>query len=216
MKDYCDYLGQILGVDQMMLDRLDHEMEKRVGRRALYKVAYENRMVIEVTLDTLDSRSPEDARSAAHVRGVLRKTVFRHEEQFMKFLEGVPGKTEFEKAANLARDIARVGKGFFLKRERAEDILRKRKPENVLKYLGAPDIETLLSRYDVTELFSTLRFMESQEWMHETFEEAYSHFTPDDFEERDITIKVLGDEWHEVAKQFVAKKHHNEISPGCI
>ena len=51
--------------------------------------------------------------------------------------------------------------------------------------------------------------MESDEWMHETFEVAYSGFTAADFEERPIEIKVLGKEWHEVAKQFVAKKHHN-------
>jgi len=45
--------------------------------------------------------------------------------------------------------------------------------------------------------------------MHETFEKAYSVFTPDDFEERRIEVRVLGPQWREIAKKFVAKKHHN-------
>lgn len=59
------------------------------------------------------------------------------------------------------------------------------------------------------ESFSALRFVESDEWMHKTFEEAYGNFTANDFEERDIEVTVLGPEWHEIAKKFVAKKHHN-------
>ncbi|MBI1839083.1 MAG: hypothetical protein HYR95_02215 [Candidatus Colwellbacteria bacterium] len=45
--------------------------------------------------------------------------------------------------------------------------------------------------------------------MHQTFEEVYSGFTAADFEERDIEVRVLGPAWTEIAKKFVAKKHHN-------
>jgi len=45
--------------------------------------------------------------------------------------------------------------------------------------------------------------------MHQTFEEVYSHFTPDDFEEREVEVRVLGPEWHDISEKFVAKKHHN-------
>ena len=75
--------------------------------------------------------------------------------------------------------------------------------------MGAASVEDLLKGQDVTEVFSALRFLETDEWMHETFEKEYSNFSADDFEERDIEIKVLGPEWQDVAKKFVAKKHHN-------
>lgn len=59
------------------------------------------------------------------------------------------------------------------------------------------------------DVFSALRFTETDKWMHETFDVAYKAFTPQDFERRPIEIRVLGPQWKEVAEKFVAKKHHN-------
>jgi len=70
-------------------------------------------------------------------------------------------------------------------------------------------VEELIEKEDVPEVFAVLRFIETNEWMHQTFEEAYSELTADDFEERDIQIRVLPPQYEEVAKKFVEKKHHN-------
>ncbi|MEK7195520.1 MAG: hypothetical protein AAB655_02395 [Patescibacteria group bacterium] len=202
----CDSLGKILGVDAMVLERLDKEMARRTGKTGILdKVFEENCNTIENTLRTLNSSE----HSPSHIRGMLRKEILADERELLALLGSVEGKNEFERAAKLARRIATIGKGFFLKKDFIEDILRRKKPENLLRYLGAASIEEALSKHDATECFSALRFVESDEWMHKMFDEIYSGFTPESFEERETEIRVLGPEWQEVAKKFVAKKHHN-------
>ncbi len=206
LMDHFEYVGKILGVDAMSLMNLDAAMEARTGKKnVLRNIAERNAEMIEVTLATLNSAN----HSAPHIRSVLRQTILNHEKHLMGFLDKVEGETEFEKAAKLARKIATCGKGFFLKKELAKEILEKRKPERLLTYLQVKTVDEALQRHDVTELFSALRFIESDEWMHETFDIAYGDFTARDFEERDIEISVLGPEWKTVSETFVKKKHHN-------
>lgn len=198
-------IAEILRIPENNLAELDAKMSEALDDGVLDRLALENENIIENVLIKLNNKN----RSVNHVRGVLRKTIFSHEKKFLSFLADVNGKTEFDKAANLSRNIARVGKGFFLKREYAAEILKKSRPENLLKYLGYNDVGELLEKEDIFEAFSALRFVESDEWMHKTFEDAYSDFSASDFEERDIEIKVLGFQWYDIAKKFVAKKHHN-------
>jgi hypothetical protein len=199
-------LAAILKIPPEVLARLDAAMV-RVGRPAgvLDTVANENDARVDNTLHLLNS----NLRSAPHVRSILRKTILSHEKQFLGFLETVPGGDEFARAAALARRIVPDRRGWFLKKEKASAILAARPPEHVLGFLGLSSVSELLARHDVTEVFAALRFMESDEWMHETFERTYSSFTPDDFEERELVIEVLGPAWRESAKRFVAHKHHN-------
>ncbi len=200
-------LSKILGVEAEILRRLDVVMSKKTGKIGVMEgISDENEAAVGIALDKLGigvGAKPEEARKALRVAAMIQ------ERQLLAYLQGVAGANEFEKAANLSKAIARVGKGFFLKKSYGEGILMKCRPENLLKFLGYSDITELLARHDVAEIFGVLRFMESDEWMHETFDKAYSKFTAADFEEREIQIKVLGPEWQEVAKQFVAKKHHN-------
>ncbi|MBU4348640.1 hypothetical protein KJ671_04035 [Patescibacteria group bacterium] len=201
-----EHLAKILGVEKTMLEKIDKVMTERTGKSGvLEKVELENEKIMEDTLRALNSND----RSAEHVKGVLRQTILSHEKQFLAFLEIVEGKNIFEKSVFLAKKIAKVSRGFFLKKEYAKKILRERPSQKLLDYLKASNIDEVLEKYDVIEIFSSLRFVETDEWMHETFEVAYSKFTPDNFEEREIEVKVLGDVWLEVAKKFVAKKHHN-------
>jgi hypothetical protein len=200
-------LAKILGVEAPMLEALEREMATRTGTSNLiHEVAEENQARAREALERL-GLSPVS--SADTVRAALRRRIAEHEEQLLHVLRSVEGEDIFKKAAAFARQIAKAGTGFFLKKSYAEEILRERPPEKLLEFLGSAGIEKVLERHDVTETFSALRFIESDEWMHETFEAAYSHFTPEDFEEREIDIKVLGPEWREVAEKFVAKKHHN-------
>jgi hypothetical protein len=206
MKIYNNYLSKILGVEEGVLEDLDAEMGKKTGKSGvLEKIYKENNEIVRSVLTSLKANN----QSASDIGVALRKEIITNERELLIFLETVEGKDIFEKAAFLARKIANVGKGFFLKKEYAKEILRKRPPENLLKYLKIANVEDLFEKYDIAEAFSALRFIESNEWMHETFAEAYSGFTPDNFEEREIEIKVLGPEWGEVAKKFVEKKHHN-------
>lgn len=201
-----EILGRVLGVDSLMLQELDVTMAQKTGRSGVMaQVAEENQKTIETTLARLNHKEA----SAAHVRGILRKTIFNHEGELLRFLSIIEGKNQFDKAANLAKKVARVGTGYFLKKEKLQEIFSKRVPQNLLSYLKLPNIQEAIKKYDVTELFSSLRFVESDEWMHQTFDEVYSSFKPSDFEEREIEVRVLGPEWKEISEKFVAKKHHN-------
>ncbi len=199
-------LADILGVGLITLEKLDTAMTAKLGRKnILSRLAKKNNGLMNFVLESLKERNP----NVEEVSGTLRKLIFSQEKQLFDFLGIVKGENEFEKAVNLSKQIAQVGNGFFLKREFAEKILRARPPHQLLKFLGVKDVDELLAKHDVTEAFSALRFVETNEWMHETFEVAYSKFTSSDFEERAIEVRVLGPAWYEIAQKFVAKKHHN-------
>lgn len=201
-----DYFGKILGVKALELERLETGMADLTSRRNVFQeLKAENEGKIKTTLKTLKVKKP----SLEEIRSGLREAIFRNEKELLGVLHTMPGSNDFERAVALAPKIAKVGKGFFLKKSYATQILEKRPPINLLKFLNYQSVPEMLKYHDVTEAFSALRFMESDEWMHETFEEAYSRFTARDFEERAIELRVLGPEWHEVALKFVAKKHHN-------
>jgi len=200
------YLAKILGIEGSVLDSLDEEMAKRTGRRGVLEKLYEDNC--NFSDEVLSELNPKN-RTAPQVREVLRKTVLADENELLGVLAFSEGKTNFEKAASLARKIASVGRGFFLKIEKAEKILRKSQPDNLLTYLGLSSVDELFRKHDVVEAFAALRFVETDEWMHKTFEVAYSGLTAKDLEERDVTVRVLGPEWWGIAKKFVEKKHHN-------
>ena len=201
-----EYLSKILEVPPELLIDLEAEMVKCTGRSGvLAKIAEENEALINKTLNLLNTGE----RKSEHVRMILREVSFLHEKFFLEFLEIIEGKTRFEKAVNIARKIAHVPRGIFLKKKLAEEFLLKRPAPNLLNYLKCKNMEEVLARYDVFEVWSALRFVETNEWMHQTFDAIYKNLTIEDFEEREIQIKVLSEEWHEIAEKFVAKKHHN-------
>ena len=147
--------------------------------------------------------------TAEDLRNALADKIKDHENQLYQAVGTTREDFDFEKVAGAARELSGGQKGFFLKKEFAEEILTQRPPESTLKHLGYSSTQELLSREDIGEVFSALRFLESNDWMHETFDVAYTKFTPQDFEERDIELRVLGNQWAEVAEKYVAKKHHN-------
>ena len=200
-------IARILGITEKTLENMESLLCESTGKvNVIEKICKENEKIIEETIIKLNTA---DDRSADHTRGALQKTIFQNEKSFLEFLNTVEGSNEFEKAANLSRMLANVGKGFFLKKDFIKQIFLKRKPENLLNYLGYTAVEEIFEKENLLEAFSALRFVESNEWMHQTFNEAYGGFTKDDFEERDIEIKVLSSKWHDIAKKFVEKKHHN-------
>ncbi len=200
-------IAKILGVDQQTIETLDRETAARTGKRGVFErvsgelAASADRALRELGLTRQSS--------ADNVRRALRERLAGHEAEFSVRLQSERGVDAFQKAANLARSIAKTSTGFFLKKQFAEDILRKSEPANLLAYRGYRTVDELLKKEDVFSAFSALRFVESDEWMHAAFEKHYSSFTAADFEEREIEVTVLGPEWQDIARKFVAKKRHN-------
>jgi len=108
-----------------------------------------------------------------------------------------------------ARDISRVGEGLFLKHEKARELLAAQPPKNIMRALGYETVQELLSKEDLVEVYSALRFLEEAEWLNTVFFKQYDNVTPADFEMRPIEVRVLSPQWVEPAEKFMKKKHHN-------
>jgi len=204
MRNRAEFLARILQVPLYRIEDLQEAMRESVGieEDILGRVGedLENQLA-----RVLEGRE----QSAEEVRRLLADKVREHEEQLYKIVGITRERFDFEKIAKAARKFTSESRGFFLKREFAEKILKRRPPETMLKYFGYDGTEELLSKQNVWDAFSALRFTESDEWMHETFRVAYGEFTSKDFERRPIELRVLGEQWKEIAAKYVAKKRHN-------
>jgi hypothetical protein len=199
-------LARILNTDEDILRFWDARMSKAFGRSGVLDAVLEkNREMMNRAISQLNA----GADSADRVRGILRQAIVKHEKTFLEYLNKIPDHNEFNRMASVAEKMVRVNHGFFLKKSLIAEILSERPPQNLLNYLGYSRVEDMIAKEDLTECFSALRFVETNQWMHETFERVYSRFNQDDFETRKIELRVLGPKWREISKQFVAKKHHN-------
>lgn len=199
-------LTKMLDVPKENLKRLDDIMQSHNFSPCLTKVEKENSDMVN---DISNNLGAGEKPSFEELRKIVLSRIEKNEKELMNYIGVSEDDLDFSRIAKAARDIATETKGFFLKKDYAKEILLKRPPENTMKSLGYSDVEEMLKNEDVGDVFSALRFGETDEWMHETFEVAYKSFTPDDFEERDVEIRVLGEQYREVAEKFVAKKHHN-------
>jgi hypothetical protein len=105
--------------------------------------------------------------------------------------------------------VASRPKGFFLKKEKAIELLKNQPPPNIIRSLGYSNVGEMLQKEDLFEVFSALRFLEDNQWLQDTFFKQYENLKPSDFEEREITLKTLGYKWAAAAESFVKKKYHN-------
>lgn len=108
-----------------------------------------------------------------------------------------------------ALDISNINYGYFLKKEKAQEILEKYPPSNILKALGYKNVSELLEKENFDEVYASLRFAEKPAWMTEFLNEGYKNLTAADFEKRAIKVLVLDDKWLRVAEKFIEKKYHN-------
>lgn len=206
MESAYNYFGKILGTDPLVLEKMDMFMSSSLSKKGvLDELRSKNELEMERVLAPLS----KNKRNFASVSALLRNNLIEDEKELLRLLDSIDGESEFDRAVILARSMTNLEQGFFLKKEKGKEILRKRTPNGLLKHFGFKNVEQLLKNLEVTEIFSALRFMETDEWMHTTFDSAYSGFSKEDFEYREVELKVLGDQWKEVAEKFVAKKHHN-------
>lgn len=195
-------LAKILGVENSILLNLDKIMSQATGKTGTLDFIFkENKKLFEKFFLKINGNKSALA--------TLRKMIFNQEIKLKNFLEKLPGENIFEKSIVLAKKMVKPQKGFFLKKENIKKILLSRPPERLMEYLNYKDVNSLVEKENLTECFSALRFTETNDWMHKTFKEIYSKFTPADFEEREIEVRVLGEKWRVIAEKFVAKKHHN-------
>lgn len=194
--------------DSLLLD-LDKKMSAISGkRRVIQKIEEENDWRIERTLRRFGIG---DELKADDVYRVLLGHVKKSEEQLDTFLGD--GKNEefgnFPELLKRGMELMKPKKLWVLKKEKFREIIEQSPPPNIMKKFGYKGGKELFDNERLEEIASSLRFMESSKWMHETFDKAYLSLAPDDFEERDAEAILLSGKWLEEALKFVKKKHHN-------
>ena len=193
MQDSLNRLAKILRVKPEALLELDRKMNETLLRQGfggqggvIEKIARENDLLVERALAELGlSREA----SAAEVRGALQAKIIELDKRLPSDWQGLA-----DKASSLVEDKT----GFFIKKQKAIELLEKYPPQNIP-----------VDKNDIESVFAALRFTQTNEWMHKFFDLAYNDLKPEDFEERPIQLKVLEEKWLDVAEKFLEKKYHN-------
>ncbi|HSX14654.1 MAG TPA: hypothetical protein VLE72_01965 [Candidatus Saccharimonadales bacterium] len=152
-----------------------------------------------------DSSGPEIYES-------LLRIVARHDEHLAKTLGGqdptsIPEMIPLIVAKVQALDLPK--RGFFLKESVAREMLVAHPPTNVMQRLGYSDINQLLERENLYEVYLSLRFGEEADWLNQ-FDDSYKSLQATDFETRDLNLVVFDPtKWGDIAEHFIQKKRHN-------
>ena len=209
MNEHIVKIAKILRTDSAVLEKTIEAMERITGKRGIIEeILSENEASIKRAL----SRLGVTERRAESIAAALEEALRRNDEALYKVL-GEPdlwdparSKILIEKARQAVGGEAR---GFFLKKEKARDMLIKTPPPAIIRGLGYASAQELLEEEQLEEIFAALRFIETREWMNEVFIKQYSELTPEDFEERPIKTFVLQQKWLSLAEKFLEKKYHN-------
>ena len=202
-------IARILRSDKDTVFNVCERMGDITGNKnAPQKIMEENDMLVEKALLRLGVR--KDAYHFEVYDALIAKIKENDEKIFKLFKEPRPVSYEGCKTLlNFAQEIAKAPQGFFLKKEKAEEFLRNEPPKKILEALEYDSVDELLEKEELLQVFSALRFMEDMEWLNDTFFAQYQSLTPDDFEMRNIEVKVLDGKWLKAAEKFLKKKYHN-------
>ena len=186
---------------------LENKMEKITSKKEMIrKIAKENDLLVSKTLSEL-GLSREN--SAEEVHKALQSRIIDLDKKLPNNWQGLC-KTALDLVEGSSYTKAsEVTAGFFIKKEKAIELLEKYPPQNILDFFGYKNTRELIDKETFESVFAALRFTQSTEWMHKFFDQAYNDLKADDFEERPIQLKVLEEKWLKVADKFLEKKYHN-------
>ncbi len=203
-------IAQLLRAPEEVLVEIFDKMEKLTGKTGVAEKIYEeNQAVVKQKLQELGIL--EAKADAQFVQTELFKKTKEADEALYEFL-GNPDLSKqegCEAMIKIIKEISGVKKGFFLKEEKLRDFLFLNPPKNILSDLGYSGVKKMLAKEDLYEIFAALRFVESENWLNEIFFRPYKDLTADNFEEREIGVRVLAEKWAKIGVKFVGKKLHH-------
>ncbi len=203
-------LAELLGTTEEQLKRLDNEMSVFTGKEDVLQLLSEE--LEQGRKEILSQLGLNESVDRGKVLVALKERVAGLEEKLISVLKRPDCRTPTgcQFLIETALGLAKPPKSFFLKEEKARELLLANPPKGVMDVLGYSDPAEMVEKEDLFELFASLRFVEEQHWLNEVFFAPYRDLTPDDFEKREIQIRVLGEEkWGGAAAAFMRKKFHN-------
>ena len=208
MKSF-EKLANILRTDKDNLRIIEEGLGSSTGKKnVLDKIVEENDFLVN---DRLKSLGLSRQSSAKEIYDALISKVEADNLALFEFLgkPSVNSSKDWQKVLLFALELSGRQKGFFLKIEKAVELLKSCPPLNVLKTLGYNSVEEMLKSEDIFEIYSSLRFIEGSEWLNKVFFRQYESLKPEDFEYREITTRALSERIALLASDFIKKKYHN-------
>lgn len=206
--NYQEKIAKILRTDKKVIENLERDLEKVTGKVGVLKlIAEENEKLLIEKLNVLglnqDSRSDE-------IYDALISKIEADDLAIFKYIGAeYDHQTSAQRTVDFVKKLHSPTRGFFLKKEKAKQLLIAEPPKKILAALGYKYVEEMLQKEDLSEVYSALRFLEDSEWQNKIFFKQYETLHPDDFEERFIELRALDPKWAKAAEKFVAKKYHN-------
>ena len=209
MDKSIEKIARVLRTDKDTVGDLCKRMEEITGKRNVpQKIVEENDILVEKSLKSFGLG--KEALNFEVYQALINKV--KHNDAVIFDLFRKPRCIDYKGCKtllNFAEELANVGEGFFLKKEKAVELLRNQPPLNIMKALGYKEVNELIEKEDIDQVFAGLRFGEEQQWLNAVFFAQYKNLTADDFEHRRIRLEVLDGKWLTIAEQFLKKKYHN-------
>ena len=211
MKSY-EKIAQILRTDKDNIRFIEERFSAITGKKNIIdKIVEENKAIMKNRLNSLGLK---EGASAKNIYDALIKKIGADNDLLTKALRLDASETQdcsikCKRVLEAAQKVTGTSKGFFLKKKKAIELLKNQPPRKIIKSLGYRDINEVLEKEDIYEIFSALRFLEDPQWLNEVFFKQYENLKPEDFEEREIVLRSLDEKWIAAAEAFVKKKYHN-------
>lgn len=208
MNESSERVARILRADRDTVLHIEQKMSVRFGLKdAIENVYAQNQERIKAIHKQLDI---ED-HSALQMYNALIQKIAKDDEDLRRALGNpICGEASgCDMVLGTAKKITRVGRGFFMKWQKAEEFLRANPPKNIISFLGYKNIDELLAKEDAHKVYAALRFAEDRKWLNEVFFKAYKNLRPEDFENRYAETIVMDDKYVRMAEKFMEKKYHN-------
>ena len=203
-------IGRFLQAKEPLFDHALHQLELRSHQKGIdIKLAAE---ITETAAHRTKQLGVSAGASGPELYQALLTQVAAHDDHLARAIGG----TEPDNLAEMIPLIVKAAaaaplpkEGWFLKVDKAKDMLRRMPPMAIMDRLGHHLVSRLLEQEDIFELFLALRFVESPEFLND-FDKLYLDLKSTDFESRRIkVVPFAASKWGDVAEHFIAKKRHN-------
>ena len=162
-KSYQDKIAKILRVDKHVIYDLEIGMAKVTGKvDVLENIMLENERLVQDRMQRLGL--PKES-SASEVYDALISKIEADDLSLFKVI-GISTARSQEAAQKICDFVTRVSpmqNGYFLKLEKAKELLMAEPPRLILSALGYSTAQEMLDKEDIFEIYSALRFLEGSE-----------------------------------------------------
>ena len=203
-------IGRFLQAKEPLFDHALHQLEVMTHQKGVdVKLAAE---IAEKAADRAKRMGLGPKATGPELYDALVRQVAVHDDHLARAIGGTDPTNLAEMIPLIvtAADAAPLPKdGWFLKEDKAREMLRRNPPMAIMERLGYHLVSQLLEGEDIYELFLALRFAEAAEWLN-GFDRQYLDLTAEDFEPRRIRVVPFAvEKWGDIAEHFIQKKRHN-------